>query len=145
MKELGLAILIATKAHYKQKQRNGSPYILHPLHVMSKIEPYGNYTMMTVAILHDVVEDTEYTYQMLSEEGISELVITSLKLLDFSNCNTDEEYFNQIKLLKQDVYAKAVKKEDLLHNLDVSRLPKVSEKDILRMQKYKKAFIYLNT
>ena len=81
------AIQIAVTAHSGVKDRGGKPYILHPLNVMMRVEKEDE---KIVAILHDVVEDTDWTFEALSEEGFSERIIEALKTV--TKHSEDEDY-----------------------------------------------------
>ncbi|MFO7970032.1 MAG: hypothetical protein R6U15_08000 [Candidatus Izemoplasmatales bacterium] len=94
---------------------------------------------MIVAVLHDLIEDTDWTYQMLKDKGFPEKIIQSLKLLDFRNV----DYIKQIKKVKKDKIAREVKMRDIEHNSKVTRLKGIKEKDIKRLEKYSKAYLIL--
>jgi (p)ppGpp synthase/HD superfamily hydrolase len=93
-----------------------------------------------VAILHDVVEDTDWTFEKLRQEGIPEEVIEAL------NCVTKregEEYEDFVKRSASNEIARRVKIADLEHNMDARRLSKVTEKDVERLKKYVRAWRFL--
>ncbi len=92
-----------------------------------------------VALLHDVVEDTNVTFEQLEKEFTSE-AIEILKLLTH---NKETQYMDYIKKIKQNSIAKKVKIADIKHNSDESRLDKITEKDIVRRKKYKEALEFL--
>lgn len=92
-----------------------------------------------VALLHDVVEDTDVTFEQLEKEFTSE-AIEVLKLLTH---NKETEYMDYIKEIKQNPIAKKIKIADIKHNSDESRLDKITEKDITRIEKYKKVLEFL--
>ena len=133
------AIQIAVTAHSGVKDRGGKPYILHPLNVMMRVEKEDE---KIVAILHDVVEDTDWTFDALREEGFSEIIIEALKSVTKHNENEDYEEFVK-RSLNNDI-GRIVKIADLKENLDISRIGDLNEKDILRINKYKKALKVLN-
>ena len=89
-----------------------------------------------VALLHDVMEDTDYTVDDLRAMGFSEDVLEALLLMTHKD---DTPYRDYIKKLKDNPIAKTVKLADLRHNSDLSRLETVTEKDVQRVEKYKKA------
>lgn len=106
---LDTAINIASKAHLGQKDKGGNPYILHPLWIMHKIRHLGP-KYMIVAVLHDVVEDTDITYEDLIAIGFNFEIIEALKLLDHSdNTIPYETYIG--KLASNDI-ARQVKLRD---------------------------------
>lgn len=132
------AIYIALVAHKGQEDKGGNDYILHPLRVMRDVDSIDE---KIVAILHDVVEDTNYTFGDLKNEGIPQNCIDALVLLTHDKNTSYEDYIKQIKTNE---LAKAVKLADLKDNSDISRLKTVMEKDKIRLKKYQKAIDVLN-
>ena len=126
------AMIIAYNAHMNQFDRAGVPYIYHPIHLAEQMDTEIE---CIVALLHDVVEDTDVTFEQLKKEFSGE-VIEVLKLLTHDK-NTD--YMKYIMKLKKNHIAKKIKIADIKHNLDETRLEKVTLKDIARRNKYKKA------
>jgi (p)ppGpp synthase/HD superfamily hydrolase len=129
---LSKAIIIATNAHAGQFDRGGTPYILHPLRVMSYLED-ADEELQCIAVLHDVVEDTSVTWKDLIEAGMTQRIISALRLLTKLSGQTPDEYKAGVL---SSVDAMKVKMCDLRHNSDVRRLKGVSEKDIARTAKY---------
>lgn len=109
------ALKIAYDAHHGQVDCNNVPYIFHPYHLA---EQMTNEITTCVALLHDVVEDTQVTMQQLEREFPVQ-VIEALKLLTH---DSDTDYFEYIKAIKNNPVAKVVKLADLLHNSDQSRI-----------------------
>ena len=134
------AIQIAVAAHAGIKDKGGKPYILHPIKVMMRVETEEE---QIVAILHDVVEDTDWTFDALRNEGFSETVIEALETV--TKQSEDEDYEDFIKRSLRNDIGRKVKIADLLENLDVTRIGELSEKDIKRINKYKKALQTLKT
>ena len=129
------AIEIALDAHKNVSDKGGNPYILHPLRLMLQMDSEEE---MIVAILHDVVEDSEkWSFDKLKEEGFSKKIINSLRSVTKENENEDYEKF--IDRSVKDKIGRKVKIADISDNLDISRLKEVTDKDILRINKYKKA------
>lgn len=126
------AMIIAYNAHMNQFDRAGVPYIYHPIHLAEQMDTEIE---CIVALLHDVVEDTDVTFEQLKKEFSGE-VIEVLRLLTHDK-NTD--YMEYIMKLKKNPIAKKIKIADIKHNLDETRLEKVTLKDIARRNKYKKA------
>ncbi len=124
------AIGLAVKAHQGQRDRYGAPYILHPLRVMARIEDVQG---KVLAILHDVVEDTQWTLPALRAEGFPEPILHSLDCL---TKREGEEYDEFVKRSASDPLALRVKLADLEDNMDVRRLPEITEQDRARLQKY---------
>lgn len=130
------AMKLAYKAHEGQLDRSGIPYIFHPLHLAEQMD---NEIECTVALLHDVVEDTQYSMQDLEKEFPRE-VIEALKLLTHDK---SVDYFEYVEKVKANPTAKKVKIADVMHNSDESRLDSITEKDLKRREKYKKAIALL--
>ena len=127
------AILLASDAHRGQYDKGGLPYITHPLHVADQMKTEDE---CVVALLHDVMEDTGLTEFNLKEWGISDRQIAALKLL----CHDESvPYLEYIQRIRIDPIATAVKIEDLKHNSDLTRLNSVTQEDLERVEKYKKA------
>ena len=80
------AIQIAVEAHAGTKDKGGKAYILHPISVMMRVETEEE---KIVAILHDVVEDTDWTFDALRKEGFSETVIEALETVTKSSEEED--------------------------------------------------------
>ena len=129
------AIEIALEAHKGALDKGGNPYILHPLRLMLQMDSEEE---MIVAVLHDVVEDSEkWSFDKLHKEGFSKKIINSLRSVTKENENEDYEKF--IDRSMKDEIGRKVKVADISDNLDISRLKEVTDKDILRINKYKKA------
>lgn len=133
------ALAIALSAHRGQVDKAGRPYILHPMTVASRM---GTDDGIITALLHDVVEDTEFTIDDL-DCLFSSHIIEALELLTHEK-GTD--YFEYILRIKENPLAKAVKIQDLLHNSDLSRLGRdITKKDLQRQEKYAKAILMLRS
>ncbi|UCG00103.1 MAG: bifunctional (p)ppGpp synthetase/guanosine-3',5'-bis(diphosphate) 3'-pyrophosphohydrolase [Spirochaetaceae bacterium] len=131
------AIQIAVQAHSSQKEKNGNPYILHPLRLMMKM--LGELEM-SAAILHDVVEDTEWTLEDLRREDFPEAVIEAVDCLTHRK---QIRYRDYIQRISKNPIARKVKIADLEDNLDVKRLPDLTMRDQARMKKYHRAWLLL--
>ena len=128
------AIEIAVEAHKGQVDKGGSPYILHPLRVMGNVDGESE---KIVAVLHDVVEDSNWTFEALLAEGFSVEVIEALKSV--TKESPDEDYDSFIQRAIRNPIGRKVKIADIRDNLDVTRIPELGEKDLQRISKYKKA------
>ena len=135
MSTLERAIEIATEAHKGQYDKAGNDYIGHPLRVM---EMGTTETEKIVGVLHDVVEDTDWTFEALAAEGFSEEVIAALRCV--TKLSENENYDDFIERVKKNPLAVAVKINDLSDNMDIRRLPYLSDKDVKRLKKYLKAY-----
>ena len=143
MNMLGRAIEIAVTAHAGQVDKGGRPYILHPLWVMDRVRHLGD-DYMIVAVLHDVVEDSENpteTYVQIIKEGFNQNVMHALALV--SHDKEGQSYDDYIKAIATNPIAKAVKLRDLEHNTKVTRLKGLRKKDFDRLEKYHRAYTYL--
>jgi (p)ppGpp synthase/HD superfamily hydrolase len=138
MSNLQRALEIAVESHKNQKQKDGTPYALHPIRLSMSLQTEEE---KIVAMLHDVVEDTDWTFEDLVGEGFSEHVIEALRLLTHTDGSPYEEY---IERLSSNTLAKAVKKADLTDNMDLKRIPEPTEKDFARLKKYHRAWSVLN-
>jgi len=127
------AILIATKAHRGQVDKAGNPYILHPLRAMLSRQ---DETERICAVLHDVIEDTEVTFEDLRNEGFSEEVLSALDCVTKRDNESYDEFIDRIIKNKTACY---VKLADLKDNMDLSRIKTPTERDYERIEKYKKA------
>lgn len=142
MNMLAKAIKIASDAHLEQIDKGGKPYILHPLWIMDRVRHLGE-DYMIVAVLHDVVEDSENpteTYSNLVKERFNQNILYALALLTH---NKEQSYDDYIKAISTDPIAKAVKLRDLEHNSKITRLKGLRKKDFDRLEKYHKAYTYL--
>ena len=135
MSTLERAIKIATEAHKGQYDKAGNDYIGHPLRVMDMGRTEKE---KIVGVLHDVVEDTEWTFAQLAAEGFSQEVIDALQCV--TKLSENENYDDFIERVKKNPLATAVKINDLSDNMDIRRLPYLSDKDVKRLKKYLKAY-----
>ena len=132
-----IALELAVEKHKNQTDKAGNPYILHPLHVMENVNSKEG---KIVAILHDIIEDTDVTEDYLLKIGLSKRIVDAVIALTRSE---DMDYQEYIKNLSSNPLAKEVKLADLEHNMDLKRLPTLEEKDLERNRKYQIAYHYL--
>ena len=132
------ALAIAEDAHKGQVDKAGIAYIHHPLYVASLVE---GKLAKTIALLHDVVEDSAWTLEDLRMEGLPEEVVQAVGIL---TKNRDESYEEYLMHVKQNPLARQVKLADLKHNSDLSRLANVTDRDRKRVAKYQKAIAFLS-
>ena len=132
------AIEIAVSAHKDQVDKGGNPYILHPLRVMMSLETNEE---RIVGVLHDVIEDSEWTPEDLAKEGFSEEIIVAIGSVTKTDSEhgTEEGYFRFVERAKQNPIGAKVKIADLRDNLDVSRIPTLDKAALERINKYKKS------
>lgn len=127
------AINIAYNAHMGQvNKKEEIPYIFHPIHLAEQMDTEEE---CIVALLHDVVEDTDVRMEDLEKE-FSNTVIDALKLLTHDK---KVDYMEYVTKIKNNPIARKVKLADLSHNMDKTRLIKITEEDIKRIEKYEKA------
>ena len=127
------AMKLCFTAHKDQTDENGLPYVFHPFHLAEQMRD----ELTTVAaLLHDVVEDTAYTFQDLREMGFPAAVLEALALLTHDN---GTPYLDYVARLKSNPIARAVKLADLRHNSDLTRLDHVDARALSRVEKYQKA------
>lgn len=135
MPTLEHAIALAVEAHKGQVDKYGQPYILHPLRVMFRLD---GETEKIVGILHDVVEDSEMTFEELRQMGYSEEVIQAL---DGVTRRDDETYDEFVVRSEQHPISRRVKLADLEDNMDLRRLSsEPTQKDFERLKRYRQAW-----
>lgn len=135
MATLERAIRIAVKAHKGQTDKYGNPYILHPMRVMGMGRTDDE---KIVGILHDVVEDSEWTFDDLRREGFPERIIQALDCV--TKRSDDEDYDKFVARTRTNPLAIRVKLNDLTDNMDIRRMGQVKEKDVKRLNKYLRAY-----
>jgi len=128
---------IAVEAHRGKRDRNGAPYILHPLRVMGRVSTPEE---QTVAVLHDVVEDTRWTFEDLEAEGFPPRIIKALECLTKREAENYEDY---VQRSAANPLAQRIKLADLEDNMDISRLHHVGDEDRVRLEKYLRAWRFL--
>jgi (p)ppGpp synthase/HD superfamily hydrolase len=134
MSSLDRAIRIAVKAHKHQTDKYGNPYILHPLRVMGMGRTDEE---RIVGVLHDVVEDTDWTFEDLRLAGFSKRITTAL---DCVTKREGEDYDDFVARTRTNPLAVRVKLNDLTDNMDIRRMNEVQEKDVKRLNKYLNAY-----
>lgn len=133
MSNLDKALAIASKAHAGQVDKAGQPYILHPLRLMLKFQ---HELERIIAVLHDVVEDSDVSLDDLKKIGFTQPVIEAIDCL---SRRADESYEDFIVRISSNALARKIKIEDLKDNLDLTRINALSDKDLARIEKYHKA------
>lgn len=139
MATLGRAIAIAAQAHQEQRDKAGAPYILHPMRMMLRMPSEET---QIAAILHDVVEDTPWTFAMLRAEGFSEAIIAALESLTHRD---GESYEAFIARACANPIARQVKQADLEDNMDMRRLASLTAADLQRLHKYHRVWAQLTS
>lgn len=136
---LAKAIALASEKHLGQFDKGGKPYILHPIKVMHYVKT-DDMEIMAIAVMHDVVEDTDITFADLISMGFTDRVISALRLLTKMPGQSHREYVDGIKT---NTDAIRVKLADLRHNSDIRRLKGITDKDVARLKKYNEMFLEL--
>lgn len=131
------ALKLCFEAHKEQKDKSGMPYVFHPFHLAEQMKDEKT---TVVALLHDVVEDTDYTLDDLRKMGFEEIVVEALALLTHDD---DTPYMDYVRNIKGNAIATAVKLADLRHNSDLTRVEVVDQKVLARREKYLKAIALL--
>lgn len=131
------ALKLCFEAHKNQLDKSGMPYVFHPFHLAEQMK--DEYSTVA-ALLHDVVEDTDYTFDDLKKMGFPSEVLDALKLLTHEDT---VPYMDYVAMIKPNPIAKAVKLADLRHNSDITRLDTVDEWAMKRQQKYLDAIKFL--
>lgn len=135
---LAFAQVLSKYAHAGQVDKAGKSYYLHPLAVSEKVESTDE---KIVALLHDVLEDTFVNITTIRNLFGPEIgnAVRAISRME------GEPYDDFIERLSKNELAKRVKMADLEHNMDLSRLPVVTDRDKRRFVKYKKALHFLQT
>ena len=131
------AMRLCFAAHAGQLDKGGVPYVFHPFHVAEQME---DELSTVVALLHDVVEDTDYTLEDLARMGFPERALSALKLLTHDK---RVPYLDYVAAIRHDPIARAVKLADLRHNSDLSRLSNPDASALARVEKYRRAIALL--
>jgi len=139
MEKLALAISITAKAFEKTLDKGGQPYILHCLRVMNNVQ--GDECVKCASVMHDLVEDTDWTFEQLTALGFSDKTIGLLHLLTHQRETSYDDYIKAISVSKE---ATEIKKKDLEDNCNLTRIKGLRKKDFDRVEKYHRAYIYLS-
>lgn len=135
------ALRLCFDAHKEQVDKTNMPYVFHPFHLA---EQMTDETSTVCALLHDVVEDTDYTLEDLSQMGFPREVTDALALLTH---DPQVPYMDYVRKIATNPIAKKVKLADLAHNSDLSRMneSEITEYALQRNEKYKKAIELLKS
>lgn len=140
---LGHAIALMSVVFKDTTDKGGHAYALHCIRVMQRLRTTDE-DLMIIAVLHDVIEDSTYTIDHLRDMGYSERVLAALMLLTRDHKdNSDVSYQRYIERIATNEDATRVKMEDLRDNSDITRLKGLRQKDFARLEKYHRAFLFL--
>ena len=132
-----MALKLCFEAHKEQVDKSGMPYVFHPFHLA---EQMNTEETTIVALLHDLVEDTDYTIEDLVDMGFDKSITDAIALMTHAD---NVAYIDYVRAIKDNPIAKAVKLADLKHNSDLTRLDTIDEKALSRREKYLKAIAIL--
>lgn len=130
---LSKAITIALRAHEGQVDKAGRPYASH---IMRVTEMCNTLDEKITGALHDIVEDTQWTFEMLYDEGFPKRIVDAVECL---TRREGEDYFDYISRVKENELASRVKINDLNDNMDPRRCEELSDLNIERLSRYQKA------
>ena len=136
--KIELAQALAAFAHDGQTDKGGNPYINHPVAVAEKVDGED---LKVIALLHDVLEDTAVKYETL-ENLFGKRIADAVDALTRKDGEAYEAFIDRV--CRNDL-AKLVKLADLEHNMNLSRIPNPGERDLHRIEKYKKAHAVIET
>lgn len=131
------ALKLCFEAHKNQTDKSGMPYVFHPFYLAEQMQTEET---TIVALLHDLVEDTDYTIEDLTSIGFDKNITDAIALMTHAD---DVAYMDYVREIKNNPIAKAVKLADLKHNSDLTRLDSIDEKALNRREKYLKAIAIL--
>lgn len=126
------AMKLCFEKHKDQTDKCGIPYPFHPFHVAESMDDEAS---TCVALLHDIIEDTDTTKEDLLSYGFTQEIVDAVMMTHDKNV----PYLDYVRKIKMNPIARKVKISDLKHNSDLSRLDKITEEDLKRVEKYKKA------
>ena len=132
------ALKLCYDAHMGQTDKVGVPYVFHPFHLAEQMPDENS---VTVALLHDVVEDSHYTLEDLHQMGFAPEVLAAVALLTHDPAVPYEDYLIPIKA---NPIARRVKLADLAHNSDPTRVRVITDQMVARWEKYRRAMDFLN-
>ena len=133
-----MALKLCFEAHKEQRDKSGLPYVFHPFHLAEQMQTEET---TIVALLHDLVDDTEYTIADLTEMGFDKAVTDAIALMTHAK---GVEYMAYVRAIKENPIARTVKLADLQHNADLTRLDSIDEKALRRREKYLEAIRLLS-
>ena len=131
------ALKLCFEAHKEQVDKSGMPYVFHPFHLA---EQMNTEETTIVALLHDLVEDTDYTIEALVDMGFDKSITDAIALMTHAD---NVAYMDYVRAIKDNPIAKSVKLADLKHNSDLTRLDTIDGKALSRREKYLKAIAIL--
>jgi len=137
---LGTAIAITAEAFKDRVDKGGKPYMLHCLYVMNKM-PIDDQELQAAAVMHDLIEDTDWTFEQLEEAGMPIRVQHLVSIMTHRSEDTYQEYLDKIAECPDAI---RIKLADLRHNSNITRLKGLRKKDFKRLEKYQQAYAQLS-
>ena len=134
-----MALALVRKKHQGQVDKAGKPYIEH---LCAVAEAMSTDEEKAVALLHDIIEDTDTTADQLLAYGFPASIVSTVQTLTHRH---NMDYKQYIECIAQNELARKVKLADLAHNMDLSRIPNITPKDRKRGEKYALAKKYLES
>ena len=136
---------IVTRLFNDKSDKGGFPYVIHLLKVYSGVSDYNE---KVCALLHDVVEDTDVTFDDLKKVGYDDAIIDTLEVLTKKKGEDYRDYIERI-INSGNMHAMNIKIADLRHNMDLSRIKNPTSNDYERISKryepaYQKIMNYIN-
>ena len=133
------ALRIAKRAHAGQKDKAGQDYITHPIRVAERCD---DPRAKIVALLHATIEDSNVTADYLRKEGFREEIVEAVLAV---TRREGEDYDDYVRRAAQNELSRMVKRADLEDNMDIRRLPELTDRDVERLRKYLRAWRYLSS
>lgn len=128
------ALRIAMRAHEGQRDKAGQDYVMHPIRVAERCD---DQRAKVVALLHDTIEDSDVTADHLREEGFSEEIVEAVLAV---TRREGEDYDDYVRRAAGNELGRMVKRADLEDNMDIRRLPELTDRDVERLRKYLRAW-----
>jgi (p)ppGpp synthase/HD superfamily hydrolase len=128
------ALRIAMRAHEGQRDKAGQDYVMHPIRVAERCD---DQRAKVVALLHDTIEDSDVTADHLREEGFSEEIVEAVLAV---TRREGEDYDDYVRRSAGNELGRMVKRADLEDNMDIRRLPELTDRDVERLRKYLRAW-----
>jgi len=140
MSNLSIAIALTAEKFKNKLDKAGEPYILHCLRVMNNLHTRDK-ELQCIAVMHDLIEDTDVTLKDLFDLGFSDRVVRGVDILTHK---ADKDYMGYIRLISMYGDCVKVKLSDLEDNSKITRLKGLTKKDFERVEKYHTAYVYLS-
>ncbi|WP_440764401.1 HD domain-containing protein [Natronorubrum sp. DTA7] len=141
MNPLERAIEIALEAHTGQTDKSGNTYILHPLRVMLEQDTEE---AMIAAVLHDVVEDSDWEIEDLRQDEKTRFPTESLEAVEKLTKTSEDTYDEFVEQAAEHPISREVKRADIEDNMDLTRLESIDDDTLDRVKKYHRSWHRLN-